>query len=307
VETTGDYLFAISGDDQNVFYLSTDMDPANKQIIVSEPNWNGWRSWNTNDRRIGTRTTDPATNNDFIPSVDTLPINRSQNTTGAKTLTQGENYYFEVLSKEGGGGDSVAVTWWLDGETMPADNTPGISASNTSTFVNPDNTINISAQPVSTEWVDGEAGSVSVTANPTAPVLGGKLSYQWYKNGAPISGANGSSFNVSAAAAGDAGNYYVEINAPGAPMATSATAAITVGSGGEPPTLTIVNNGDGSVTVTYPDTGTTTAVNPLQSALNLNDPIDFQADTSGSGDGTTWSTTKATDTDDETYWRTAKP
>jgi hypothetical protein len=296
VETTGDYHFAISGDDQQVFYLSTDEDPANMVPIVAEPQWNGWRSWNTNDRRIGV-------NNPWFSGVTTLPINRSPNTVGATTLTAGELYYFEALAKEGGGGDSCAVTWWLDGDTMPADNTPGISGGNVSNFVNPDDTINISQQPVDTSIALGADGSISVAANPTAPAFGGPLSYQWYKDGAAISGANGSTLNITGATSADYGAYYVEINAPGAAQVTSATANVS-GAIAET-TLSITDNQDGTVTVSY-DLGAQEGGNQLQSTLSLS-PIDFQDDNTGSAGSGTWDTTKATDTDAETYWRTAKP
>jgi hypothetical protein len=36
---------------------------------------------------------------------------------------------------------------------------------------------------------------------------GSGLSYQWRKNGSPISGAGGATYSIAAAAAGDAGDY----------------------------------------------------------------------------------------------------
>jgi hypothetical protein len=301
VPESGNYHFAISGDDQQVFYLSTDETPANLKAIVAEPQWNGWRSWNTNDRRIGV-------NNPWFANVTTLPINRSPNTVGATALVAGERYYFEAIAKEGGGGDSCAVTWWLDGTDMPADNTPGISASNVSNYINPDNAISISAQPASAMVPIGAAATLSVSASPTEPRLGGDLRYQWYKNGVAVSGATGRTLNIAAVAAGDFADYYVVMNAPGAPQTQSATATLSEQTVIPPgPTLSIVNNGDGTVTVAYPTTEQA-AGNQLQSALNLDgSPVAFTDDTSGADNAGSFDTTKSTATDGETYWRTAKP
>jgi hypothetical protein len=299
VPESGNYHFAISGDDQQVFYLSTDETAANLKAIVAEPQWNGWRSWNTNDRRIGV-------NNPWFANVTTLPINRSQNTVGATPLVAGELYYFEAIAKEGGGGDSCAVTWWLDGATMPADNTPGISAANVSNYVNPDNSINISAQPQSAQLTIGAAASLSVTANSVEPRLGGDLRYQWYKNSIAVSGATGPTLNIAAVAAGDFADYYVVMNAPGAAQTQSATATLSELTVIPQPTLAIVNNGDGSVTVSYPTTDQA-AGNQLQSTLSLTSPITFTDDTSGADNAGSFDTTKSTATDGETYWRTARP
>src|SRR2546427_662288 len=43
--TTGQYRFAIASDDNSVFYLSTDSNPANKQLRCLEAGWNTVRNW----------------------------------------------------------------------------------------------------------------------------------------------------------------------------------------------------------------------------------------------------------------------
>lgn len=87
--SSGDYEFYLSADDGTALYLSTDENPANKTQIASEPAWNGVRDWNTTARRNAT-----------------TPENKSK----AITLTAGKQYYIEILSKEGGGGDNSGAT-----------------------------------------------------------------------------------------------------------------------------------------------------------------------------------------------------
>ncbi|MHB8521670.1 MAG: PA14 domain-containing protein [Limisphaerales bacterium] len=95
---TGNYLFYISSDDQSVLFLSTDDTPANRQLIAFEPEWNNSRDWTSFTRR------DPA-----------LPENRSD----PISLQAGQRYYFEILHKQGGGGDDVEVTWQKPGDPVP--------------------------------------------------------------------------------------------------------------------------------------------------------------------------------------------
>jgi hypothetical protein len=82
--TTGSYIFYLSGDDDCELWLSTDANPANKVRIAHVTG--GW----TNSREWNKYTTQAST---------------------ARSLTANTNYYVEVLHKEGGGGDNLAVGW----------------------------------------------------------------------------------------------------------------------------------------------------------------------------------------------------
>lgn len=62
----------------------------------------------------------------------------------------------------------------------------------------------ITAQPVATTVAVGGNASLCASASGTAP-----LSYQWYHNGLPVSGANQSCLSFNPAALADAGSYYV--------------------------------------------------------------------------------------------------
>jgi hypothetical protein len=59
----------------------------------------------------------------------------------------------------------------------------------------------------------------------------GPISYQWYKDQAPIPGANQTSYYIPYAAAGDAGSYSVTVSNP-LGFVASRTATLTVGPGG---------------------------------------------------------------------------
>jgi hypothetical protein len=86
----------------------------------------------------------------------------------------------------------------------------------------------ITTQPASASVVQGNPASFTVTASGTAP-----LSFQWLKNGAPISGANSNVLTLAAVTTNDAANYSVVVtNAVGSLASSSATLTVLV-----PPTI----------------------------------------------------------------------
>ena len=105
--TTDDYQFAIASDDNSQLWLSTDADPANRVLIAQETGWQPIRKY----QPVG----DEATS-EFI------------------SLEAGKAYYIEVLNKEGGGGDNVAVAWTTGDAIVAVDALP-ISGANLSPWV----------------------------------------------------------------------------------------------------------------------------------------------------------------------------
>ncbi|NBC68376.1 hypothetical protein GT003_05125 [Paenibacillus sacheonensis] len=81
--TSGSYTFYIAGDDESQFYLSTNNSPSNKSMIAYEYEYAGVREW----------------------------TKHTNQQSASITLTAGQPYYFEILHKEGGGGDNLAVGW----------------------------------------------------------------------------------------------------------------------------------------------------------------------------------------------------
>ena len=96
---TGNYTFWIAGDDNCRLSLSTDANPANKRQIAAVSGWTNSREW----------------------------TRESTQKSAAIALTSGQKYYVEVLHKEGGGGDNLAVGWAKPGQstTTPSEIVPG--------------------------------------------------------------------------------------------------------------------------------------------------------------------------------------
>ncbi|MHC5086053.1 MAG: lamin tail domain-containing protein, partial [Planctomycetota bacterium] len=81
--TTKNYTFWVSGDDETQLWLSTDANPSNATQIAYVPDWTSSREWDKHGSQ----------QSDLI------------------TLAAGQQYYIEVLHKEGNGGDNIAVAW----------------------------------------------------------------------------------------------------------------------------------------------------------------------------------------------------
>ncbi len=101
---TGEYVFFISGDDENQLWLSPDTDPANAVMVAHVPFWSNQGEW-------GKYLSQRSTNNSFT---------FGGGDPGVITLQAGQFYYVEALMKEGGGGDSLNVGWLRPGETGTA-------------------------------------------------------------------------------------------------------------------------------------------------------------------------------------------
>ncbi|MEK7952071.1 Ig-like domain-containing protein [Luteolibacter soli] len=96
--TTGNYTFWIASDDSSQFSLSTDTDPANAVISASVNGWTNYQGWDENASQM----------------------------TAVKSLIGGRAYYYEILHKEGGGGDHVSVAWQGPGFARKVLATPDI-------------------------------------------------------------------------------------------------------------------------------------------------------------------------------------
>ena len=122
----------------------------------------------------------------------------------------------------------------------------------------------ITNQPVNQTVASGQAGTYTVTATGDGP-----LSYQWYKNGAPISGATSSTYSTGATTASDSGAIYTVTvsNTAGTVTSTPASLTVTVGSTTVNPTLPVITSQPVNQTVTSGQTSsfsvTATANVPL--------------------------------------------
>ncbi len=80
---SGTYTFNTTSDDVAYFYLSPNAEPLLKELRCEVPGWTGDTEYNK------------------YPSQESVPLQ----------LVAGQHYYFEVLHKEGSGGDHVTVRW----------------------------------------------------------------------------------------------------------------------------------------------------------------------------------------------------
>lgn len=85
---TGNYTFWVAGDDLQEFWLSSDASPINTSLICQVTGWTGARDFDGTTGSPGT-----------------------QQKSSSIPLTAGEKYYFMVIGKEDGGGDSTSAAW----------------------------------------------------------------------------------------------------------------------------------------------------------------------------------------------------
>lgn len=103
----------------------------------------------------------------------------------------------------------------------------------TSSVVNSPQAPRITAQPASQTLNVGQSATFTVTASGTAP-----LSYQWQKNSANISGANGASYTTPATTSTDNGAKFDVVVSNSAGSVASAQATLTVNTVAVAPTVT---------------------------------------------------------------------
>jgi hypothetical protein len=256
---TGSYTFFICSDDQSLLYLSPTEDPATKQLIAVEPQWNPSRNWSTTERRLNATA--------FFPAMNPgLPANRSDYTVGTINLTAGQRSYVEVLHKEGGGGDNLSVAWFRPNGTGGTVFEGPIPASHFRAFGVPFPLPPvISQQPATTTVVERQAAAFSVTASSLGP-----LNYQWQLGGVNIPGAQAATYEIPIVALNQNQQQYrcVVYNELG--TNTTSVAVLTVLPDTVRPTIVrAVNEGPNRVLVSFSEpVDSVTGLNPANYALS---------------------------------------
>jgi Bacterial Ig domain/Immunoglobulin I-set domain len=106
----------------------------------------------------------------------------------------------------------------------------------------------ITTQPTNQTAATGQTATFTVATSGTAP-----LSYQWQKNGAPISGASASTYTTPSTTASDNGATFLVVASNSVGSATSNLASLTVTTDTTPPTVSITSPTSGTTV-----SGTTT-------------------------------------------------
>ncbi|HXJ60040.1 MAG TPA: hypothetical protein VNU68_25630 [Verrucomicrobiae bacterium] len=194
------YFLVMCSDDQGVLYLSSDTNAANKVLIAREPEWNPSRAWAAVDRRPETAKIDPA--------------QPAPNVSVPQSFTVNQPRYFELLEKEGGGGDNLAMT--INPESSPSPAPPDGTAPDFTGFslgVYADDVPKVLSGPRLKNGSAVAGQETTLTAVYYAPP--GSVSYQWFKNNVAIGAATEAEYTFTPAA-GDAGaTYRVKVTVDG--------------------------------------------------------------------------------------------
>jgi hypothetical protein len=200
--TTGSYTFWIASDDNSELWLSNSADPAGKSLIASVTDWTNSREWTKYSSQQST----------------------------ARTLTAGQKYYVEVLHKEGGGGDNVAVGWQGPGITGETERPIPVSRLLAWTGGNPTYTLTINNDGNGTT---NPTGNLTVNAGTATAIAATAASGYAFRSWSVTSGTATFADSLSA-------STTVTLNSSNATVRANFTAQTY--------TLTMSNDGNGTTT-----------------------------------------------------------
>ena len=216
---TGDYVFFMNSDDDADLFLSTDTTAANKRLIAREVGWAGtglgWSQTGGGGDSLAQRRSDQFTD----PNTGTQPYSSGIHMIG------GQKYYMEGVHKEGGGGDYFAATYKLITESDPVNGDDSRIVGNAVGFYAARIPWVAFLQQPANQTVQSGGNSVTFTARGySAPSINPgttgdprglwnlaptNVTYQWYKNSTPISGATASSYTQVPILPADNGAQFV--------------------------------------------------------------------------------------------------
>jgi hypothetical protein len=234
---TGDYDFFIRSDDASELWISTDATAANLTLVAQET----------------------GCCNAFLEPGAT------QTTATPLHLVAGQKYYVQSLHEEGTGADYVEVAWRMTTDTTPAASlSPIVGMVLSSMADNTGASVTITQQPQAVSVPENTPVTFTVAATTTTPfdqytgtgsdsnpaaVQGGTAPlgttnalpafYQWFTNGVPVAGANGTNLTIAWPKKASDGNKMVKcyVAVPGA-STYSSEVKLTLTDDTTPPTVT---------------------------------------------------------------------
>jgi hypothetical protein len=197
--TTDNYVFFVASDDDCDVFLSTDNTPANKRLIAQESGYSAPDDWQTpggngsvaSQKRSDQWSPDGGTTVPYAAGIH---------------LVGGQQYYFESVEHNGGGGDNWGVTYETETEltadpSQPADGSPSrmTAASNNIVFATfTGSTLAFASQPHAVTVYQGFSTNFTSSATNDAGLT---PLYQWYLNTGggytAIAGATGPSATLT--------------------------------------------------------------------------------------------------------------
>ncbi len=166
--TNGNYVFYIQTDDSSEVRISTDVDPANLVLVG------------------GDRASCCQAPSDTFPNVYPITATTARVHRWTNTFVANQLYYFDVMFKEGGGGDLARLVWKGQSNAAAPSATGYVPAANIASIINPDDSV-ITFRPDLTDVTTLE--NRNITFNGTAfarsffTLLGANFSdpvtYQW--------------------------------------------------------------------------------------------------------------------------------
>jgi hypothetical protein len=218
---SGNYVFAVSSDDDSILYLSTDDKAANKRLIAQETGWSNPRTW-TGQGGGGDETkkhsdtwTDPDGNTPYASGIP---------------LIQGTRYYIEMVQHQGTGGGSASANFWLVGGTVPDnDSASKLTGSAIGVKAPAPTRLSISKQPLDVTSYGWDWATFTVEASTDAIY---PPTYQWRKNGVAIAGATTTAHSLMTSTNETGAKFDCVVSLAAYPTpATSAQATLTTKSG----------------------------------------------------------------------------
>jgi hypothetical protein len=225
---SGNYVFAVSSDDDSDLFLSTDENPSKKRLVAQQGGWNANREWQ-GDPPATAGDPDVAApqrySNTWVPDP-AAPVDPTPYATGIP-LTAGQRYYIEGVHHEGGGGDNFAATAYLIADSTPTNGAPStITGSVIAYSTSPATTLTITTQPHSATTTETFSTNFVVAVSTDSAV---EPTYQWKRNGVDIAGANSPSYGLVTAATDNNAVFSVVVTVPGTSLTvTSQNATLTV-------------------------------------------------------------------------------
>lgn len=170
-------------------------------------------------------------------------------------LTAGQQYGIAFVVKEGGGGDFGQLAIREEGDPTPAASLPILRGSVISGPVDAVGaSVSITTQPASVSV--GANSPVTFTAAATGASAygadyGNVVSYQWYKNGTAILGANNPTYSIGVTPLTDNNAKFKVVAAVAGANVTSSEATLTVTADVTPPTVSRISGSDGFNSITF--------------------------------------------------------